>query len=197
MYLEYDHRFKDCPCLNHTQFRRKRMHLKHLHYRSFTAWIAVFGVCALVASPAVAAANCCCRSAGQDSPGVTCCMADSSTATQRLGCDAKVGSQGATCCGIFGVTFCSVSISGGTAEAGQGCSHCECAACDGTAAIWHVTPVSVVRNQPDVPLADAMMAAELPFGNLWSKSVTTSRSDGPVVFLLAQDQCALLCRWRK
>ncbi|EMI19155.1 hypothetical protein RMSM_03927 [Rhodopirellula maiorica SM1] len=55
----------------------------------------------------------------------------------------------------------------------------------------------MVRKQPEAPLSDAMIAAEMAFNIRWSKSASIVHVAEPVEFLLAQMQCARLCRWRK
>lgn len=173
------------------------MQRKRLYYRSSTAWIAVLGVFTLVASPAIAAANCCCRSAGQDSPDATCCSAESAAAIQGSGCHTAAGGDALACCGNSDATSMDKSQSIGTTYCCDLPSQCKCVTCCASVTARHIIPTSVVRNQPDDQSAHALPAAELTLDTPWSIPTSSTRVAGPIAFLLAQQQCALLCRWRK
>lgn len=178
------------------------MQRKRLHYRRSTAWIAVLGVCALVVSPAIAAANCCCAGMGISSADATCCSAESAAAVhgeskQVSGCHAAAGGDALGCCENLDATLAKVSQPRGTTQCCDVPSQCRCITCCGSISARHVIPTSIVRNQPDDQSAQALLAAELTLDTPWSIPTSSTHVADPIAFLPAQQQCARLCRWRK
>lgn len=141
-------------------------------------WAAFLAVAGLLLWPALASANCCCKRSERD--------AEKQTQTNTASCCAVRVS----CCGAS-TRSCQQSSTGDSLPRDCQCDDC-CSDC------LPAIASQVSRNQNKctaAPLQLVLVDKNLLTANTDKKRLSLLSANRP--FLLAQDHCALICRWQK
>ncbi len=151
-----------------------------------STWPALLAAAVLVCWPSFVQGSCCCeskrtvRTEGIE-PASSCWQSKSTC------CSAEVSSETRTCCDTSGVD--SITRCGSSNDCPCGVRCCR----DLKSIAISISPNSDAPRSADyVVLAEAVV--EFPTG---VRVATFERPDDPLHFLLAQDRCAQICRWRK